>query len=113
MEAVEIIRMLTTVSTPPNLARSVGVHPQWPLSIGKVVSSAVVPIVGFVGQDFFRPLPELFIFFQPMPAEMHKTDELIQGSHFRTVGRHRQNPCSDCSCAQANGRRKDATAPED
>ena len=79
----------------------------------KVVSSAVVPIVGFVGQDFFRPLPELFIFFQPMPAEMHKTDELIQGSHFRTVGRHRQNPCSDCSFAQANGRRKDATAPED
>ena len=29
----------------------------------KVVSSAVVPIVGFVGQDFSRPLPELFIFF--------------------------------------------------
>lgn len=41
----------------------------------KVVSSAVVPIVGFVGQDFSRPLPELFIFFQPMPAEMHKTDD--------------------------------------
>lgn len=121
MEAVEIIRMLTTVSTPPSLARSVGVHTlNGHFQSGKykkMWQKADIDDKLKLDSGIFCCCAHSWIcwsrFLQPMPAEMHQTDELIQGSHFRTVGRHGQNPCSDGSFAQANGRREDATAPED